>query len=99
MTSVDTPNTVSLRMIKKRVDEVLGRETKTVDAKCARAKRLQELEQTGYSFEPSEMKFETLKLNTPLKRRAFLQGRLQAILDNVKDDILYFIIRNKGNAF
>lgn len=99
MTSVDTPDTVSLRMIKKRVDEVLGHETKTVDAKYARAKRLQELEQMGYSFKPSEMKFETLKLNTPLERRAFLQGRLQAILDNVKDDILYFIIRSKENAF
>ena len=86
VTSVDTSDTVALREVKKRVDTVLGEATKTVDRGYAKAKHLQELEQIGYKFRPSETKYESLGLKTSLDKRAFLQGRLQAILDNVKDD-------------
>lgn len=86
VTSVDTPDTVALREVKKRVDTVLGEATKTVDKGYAKIKHLEELENIGYKFRPSETKFESLNLKTPLEKRAFLQGRLKAITDNVKDD-------------
>lgn len=59
---------------------------KSLDARIAKAKNLQYFYDMGYKFKPSEKKFEDLGIKTLRDKRAFLQGRLQAILDNVKDD-------------
>ena len=59
---------------------------KSLDARIAKAKSLEYFYDMGYKFKPSEKKFEDLGIKTLRDKRAFLQGRLQAILDNVKDD-------------
>lgn len=86
MTSIDTPDTVSLNEIKQRVDRTLGKMTKSVDANYSKAKRLTDVYEMGYNFKPSEEKFENLGLSRMRDKQAFLQGRLAKILDNVKDD-------------
>lgn len=59
---------------------------KSLDARIAKAKSLEYFYDMGYKFKPSEKKFEDLGIKTLRDKRAFLQGRLQSILDNVKDD-------------
>ena len=59
---------------------------KSLDARIAKAKSLENFYDMGYKFKPSEKKFEDLGIKTLRDKRAFLQGRLQSILDNVKDD-------------
>jgi hypothetical protein len=59
---------------------------KSLDARIAKTKSLEYFYDMGYKFKPSEKKFEDLGIKTLRDKRAFLQGRLQAILDNVKDD-------------
>lgn len=59
---------------------------KPLDARISKAKSLDYFRDMGYKFKPSEKKFEDLGIKTLRDKRAFLQGRLQAILDNVKDD-------------
>ena len=59
---------------------------KPLDARISKAKSLQYFYDMGYKFKPSEKKFEDLGIKTLRDRQAFLQGRLKAITDNVKDD-------------
>jgi hypothetical protein len=75
---------MSLKQVFNNMLEPSG--VKPLDARISKAKSLEYFRDMGYKFKPSEKKFEDLGIKTLRDKRAFLQGRLQAILDNVKDD-------------
>jgi hypothetical protein len=79
-----TSQLMELKQVFKNMLEPSG--VKSLDARIAKAKSLEYFYDMGYKFKPSEKKFEDLGIKTLRDKRAFLQGRLQAILDNVKDD-------------
>jgi hypothetical protein len=79
-----TAELMSLKQVFNNLLEPSG--VKPLDARIAKAKSLEYFRDMGYKFKPSEKKFEDLGIKTLRDKRAFLQGRLQAILDNVKDD-------------
>jgi len=82
-----TTETNQLMELKKVFNNMLEPSgVKPLDARISKAKSLEYYRDMGYKFKPSETKFEDLGIKTLRDKRAFLQGRLQAILDNVKDD-------------
>jgi hypothetical protein len=82
--TTQTSELMSLKQVFNNMLEPSG--VKPLDARIAKAKSLEYFRDMGYKFKPSETKFEDLGIKTLRDKRAFLQGRLQAILDNVKDD-------------
>ena len=74
--------------IKKHLDNLLLESgTKKVDAQYSKAMKLQESFEEGYKFnKPSDFKFNKLGLKSNINKKAFLQGRMQSILDNVTDE-------------
>ena len=77
-----------LSPIKKNLDDLLLESgTKKVDAQYSKAMKLQEAFEEGYKFnKPSDFKFNKLGLKSNINKKAFLQGRMQSILDNVTDE-------------
>ena len=77
-----------LYTIKKNLDDLLLESgTKKVDAQYSKAMKLQEAFDEGYKFnKPSDLKFNELGLKSNINKKAFLQGRMQSILDNVTDE-------------
>ena len=77
-----------LSPIKKHLDDLLLESgTKKVDAQYSKAMKLQEAFDEGYKFnKPSDLKFNELGLKSNINKKAFLQGRMQSILDNVTDE-------------
>ena len=82
-----TTETRQLMQVKERLNQILEPSgIKPYDASLSKAKALQDAYEKGYKFKPSETKFEALGLDKARDKRAFLQGRIASILDNVKDD-------------
>lgn len=82
-----TTETRQLMKVKERMTEILEPSgVKPYDAGISKAKSLEYFHDKGYNFKPSEMKFDNLGLKTNRDKRAFLQGRLDKILENVKTD-------------
>lgn len=77
-----------LSPIKKYLDNLLLESgTKKVDAQYSKAMKLQEAFEDGYKFnKPSDLKFNKLGLKSNINKKAFLQGRMQSILDNVTNE-------------
>lgn len=83
---IPTTETRQLMGAKERLNQILEPSgVKIYDKSLSKAKSLQNFYEKGYKFKPSEVKFENLGLNTARDRRAFLQGRIAKILDNVKE--------------
>jgi hypothetical protein len=82
-----TTETRQLMQVKERLNQILEPSgIKPYDAGLSKAKALESAYEKGYKFKPSETKFEALGLEKARDKRAFLQGRIASILDNVKDD-------------
>ena len=82
-----TTETRQLMQVKERLNQILEPSgIKPYDAGLSKAKALESAYEKGYKFKPSETKFEALGLEKAREKRAFLQGRIASILDNVKDD-------------
>lgn len=82
-----TTETRQLMQVKERLNQMLEPSgIKPYDAGLSKAKALEAAYEKGYKFKPSETKFEALGLEKARDKRAFLQGRIASILDNVKDD-------------
>lgn len=82
-----TTETRQLMQVKERLNQILEPSgIKPYDAGLSKAKALESAYEKGYKFKPSETKFEALGLDKARDKRAFLQGRIASILDNVKDD-------------
>ena len=82
-----TTETRQLMQVKERLNQILEPSgIKPYDAGLSKAKALEDAYEKGYKFKPSETKFEALGLDKARDKRAFLQGRIASILDNVKDD-------------
>lgn len=82
-----TTETRQLMQVKERLNQILEPSgIKPYDAGLSKAKALQDAYEKGYKFKPSETRFEALGLEKARDKRAFLQGRIASILDNVKDD-------------
>lgn len=82
-----TTETRQLMQVKERLNQILEPSgIKSYDAGLSKAKALESAYEKGYKFKPSETKFEALGLEKARDKRAFLQGRIASILDNVKDD-------------
>lgn len=82
-----TTETRQLMQVKERLNRILEPSgIKPYDAGLSKAKALESAYEKGYKFKPSETKFEALGLDKARDKRAFLQGRIASILDNVKDD-------------
>lgn len=79
-----TTETRELMKVKERLNQILEPSgIKPYDAGISKAKSLKDSFDKGYNFKPSETKFENLGLETNRDKRAFLQGRLAKIKDNV----------------
>lgn len=82
----DTPYTVQLYDVKDRINQIMAPSgIKPYDKSLSKAKSLEEFYEKGYKFKPSEVKFERLGFKSDRDRRAFLQGRIAKILDDVKE--------------
>lgn len=82
-----TTETRQLMTVKERLNQILEPSgVKPYDAGISKAKALQANFEKGYNFKPSEIKIENIGLNTLRDRKAFLQGRIQKILDNTLSD-------------
>ena len=82
-----TTETRQLMQVKERLNQILEPSgIKPYDAGLSKAKALESAYEKGYKFKPSETKFEALGLDKARDKRAFLQGRIASILDNVKED-------------
>jgi len=82
----DTPYTVQLYEVKDRLNQILEPSgIKPYDKSLSKAKSLEDFYEKGYKFKPSEVKFERLGFKSARDRRAFLQGRIAKILDDVKE--------------
>lgn len=76
-----------LMQVKNRLNQALEfGGIKPYDAGISKAKGLQANYEQGFNFKPSETKFENLGLKTARDKRAFLQGRMAKIQDNVLSD-------------
>ena len=81
------PDVRDLMQVKERLNQILDLGgIKPYDAGISKAKSLRANFEEGYNFKPSETKFENLGLKTNRDKRAFLQGRLAKIKDNVLSD-------------
>ena len=82
-----TTETRQLMGVKEVLNKILEPSgIKPYDAGISKAKALQANFEKGYNFKPSEIKLENMGLNTLRDRKAFLQGRIQKILDNTLSD-------------
>lgn len=82
-----TTETRQLMQVKEVLNQILEPSgVKPFDTSLSKAKALQDAYEKGYKFKPSETKFEALGLDKARDKRAFLQGRIASILDNVKED-------------
>lgn len=82
-----TTETSQLMKVKDRLNQILEPSgIKPFDEGIAKSKSLQTNFEKGYNFKPSEIKFENLGLETLRDKKAFLQGRIQKITDNVLSD-------------
>lgn len=82
-----TTETRQLMTVKDRLNQILEPSgIKPYDVGISKAKALQTNFEKGYNFKPSEIKLENMGLNTLRDRKAFLQGRIQKILDNTLSD-------------
>lgn len=82
-----TTETRQLMTVKDRLNQILEPSgIKPYDAGISKAKGLRANFEKGFNFKPSETKFENLGLETYRDKRAFLQGRLAKIQDNVLSD-------------
>lgn len=82
-----TTETRQLMTVKERLNQILEPSgVKPYDAGISKAKGLRANFEKGYNFKPSETKFENLGLDTLRDKRAFLQGRLAKLQDNVLSD-------------
>lgn len=83
---IPTTETRQLMELKNRFNQILEPSgVKTYDRGLSKAKNLQNFFEKGYNFKPSELKFDKMGLKTSRDKRAFLQGRIARILDNVKE--------------
>jgi hypothetical protein len=81
------PDVRDLMQVKERLNQILDLGgIKPYDAGISKAKSLRANFEDGYNFKPSETKFENLGLKTNRDKRAFLQGRLAKIKDNILSD-------------
>lgn len=79
-----TTETSQLMSLKKVFNELMDPSgVKPLDARISKAKTLRSNFEKGYNFRPSETKFDNLGLNTARDKKAFLQGRLAKLQDNV----------------
>lgn len=84
---IATTETRELMKVKERLNSILENGgIKPFDAGLSKAKSLEHFFSEGFRFNPNEVKFENLGLKTARDKRAFLQGRIAAILKDVKDD-------------
>lgn len=82
-----TTETRQLMTVKERLNQILEPSgVKPYDVGISKAKALQANFEKGYNFKPSEIKLENMGLNMLRDRKAFLQGRIQKILDNTLSD-------------
>jgi hypothetical protein len=82
-----TTETRQLMTVKERLNQILEPSgVKPYDAGISKAKGLRANFEKGYNFKPSETKFENLGLDNLRDKRAFLQGRLAKLQDNVLSD-------------
>ena len=82
-----TTETRQLMTVKERLNQILEPSgVKPYDAGISKAKGLRDSFEKGFNFKPSETKFENLGLKTYRDKRAFLQGRLAKLQDNVLSD-------------
>lgn len=82
-----TTETRQLMTVKDRLNQILEPSgIKPYDAGISKAKGLRANFEKGFNFKPSETKFENLGLETYRDKRAFLQGRLAKLQDNVLSD-------------
>ena len=82
-----TTDTRQLMALKERFNQILEPSgVKPYDESYSKAQALRTNFEKGYNFKPSETKFESLGLEKARDKRAFLQGRLAKILDDVTDE-------------
>ena len=82
-----TTETRQLMTVKDRLNQILEPSgIKPYDAGISKAKGLRANFEKGFNFKPSETKFENLGLKTFRDKRAFLQGRLAKLQENVLSD-------------
>ena len=82
-----TTETRDLEIVKNKLNQVLEPSgVKEFDASYSKAKALQSAFDKGYNFKPSDIKFANLGVNTLRDKRAFLQGYLRKIQENVLSD-------------
>lgn len=79
--TTETSQLMSLKKVFNELMEPSG--VKPLDARISKAKTLRSNFEKGYNFKPSETKFDNLGLNTARDKKAFLQGRLAKLQDNV----------------
>lgn len=82
-----TTETRELMGVKDRLKQILEPSgIKPYDASYSKAQALKSAFEKGYNFKPSELKFENMGLATRRDKQAFLQGRMQKLLDNTLSD-------------
>lgn len=83
---IATTETTQLQQLKGRLNQILEPSgIKPYDASLSKAKKLQDSFEKGFNFKPSDVKFENMGIGTERDKRAFLQGRIAKILDNVNE--------------
>ena len=82
-----TTETRELMGVKDKLKQILEPSgIKPYDASYSKAQALKSAFEKGYNFKPSELKFENMGLATRRDKQAFLQGRMQKLLDNTLSD-------------
>lgn len=82
-----TTETRDLEIVKGRLNQILEPSgVKDFDKSFSKAKALQAAFDKGYNFKPSDIKFEKLGVKTLRDKRAFLQGYLRKVQENVLSD-------------
>jgi hypothetical protein len=82
-----TTETRELMGVKDRLKQILEPSgIKPYDVSYSKAQALKSAFEKGYNFKPSELKFENMGLATRRDKQAFLQGRMQKLLDNTLSD-------------
>lgn len=83
LASIDSSDTVALREVKKRVDEVLGRSLKGRDRSYRKAKELENAYNAGLRYNANNMNnVDLVPKLSPLNRHAFAQGLFRRINNN-----------------
>lgn len=83
LTSIDSPDTIALREVKNRVDEVLGHSLKGRDRGYRKAKELENAYNAGLRYNANNMNnVDLVPELSPLKRHAFAQGLFRRVNNN-----------------